>query len=45
MGGRRLNTKEKGIKVGMSHSKMSQYSIVRELGIPHSIIQYVLKQF
>ena len=45
MSGGCLSTKEKGIIVGMDHSEMLQYSIAKELGIPRSTIEYVLKKF
>ena len=45
MEGRHLSIKEKGIIVGMDHLEMSQYSIAKELGIPRSTVEYVLKKF
>jgi len=45
MEGCRLSLEEKGVIVGMSHLRMSQYCIVGKLGIPPSTVKYALKRF
>ena len=45
MVGCHLSTKQKGVIVGMSRSRMSQHSIAAELGMPCSTIEYILKKF